>query len=124
MCIRDRYKAVFRFGFWVAVLTAVTTAVTFAIAVNTLPVSGPFCLAGCVTYPFEDVAHLVPHDYIWMYPATLLLLLFLALAACVHDYAAVSQKLYSQVGLCFAIIATTVLGINYYICLLYTSRCV
>lgn len=108
-------RVAFPLGFWVAVLTAITTAVSFGIAVTTLPVSGPFCLANCVTYPYADVAYLVPHDYIWMYPATLLAAFFLVLMACIHHHAAASQKLYSRIGLCFAVIATAVLSIDYYI---------
>jgi hypothetical protein len=104
-----------RFGFWAAVMTAAVTALSFAIAVNTLPVSGPFCQAGCVPYPYHDVAHLVPHDYIWMYPATLLAPIFVVLMACIHHYAAESKKLNSQIALIFAAIAAALLATNYYI---------
>lgn len=112
---RPAHGAMFSFGFWVAVATALTTAVALAIAVNTLPMSGPFCTANCVTYPYADVVGLVPHDYIWMYPATLLASLFLVLMACIHNYAAANRKLYSRIGLCFAAMATTILSIDYYI---------
>jgi hypothetical protein len=104
-----------RFGFWAAVLTAVVTAIAFVIAINTLPVSGPFCQAGCITYPYHDVAALVPHDYIWMYPATLLAPVFLVLMVCIHHYAAESKKLYSLIALCFAAISAALLATNYYI---------
>jgi hypothetical protein len=107
-------KPSFTFGVWAAVLTAVVTAVSFAIAVQTLPVSGPFCQSNCIGYPYEDVAALVPHDYIWMYPAILMASMFLVLMSCIHNYAAASHKLYSQVGLCFAVISAAVLSIDYY----------
>lgn len=110
-----RGRIAFPLGFWAAVLTALTTAVAFAIAVNTLPVSGPFCPADCVVYPYTDVAYLVPHDYIWMYPATLLAAIFLVLMVCIDHYVAASRALHSRIGLCFAVIAAAVLGINYYI---------
>lgn len=108
-------RIAFPFGFWAAVLTALTAVVTFAVAVNTLPMSGPFCAANCVVYPYADVAYLVPHDYLWLYPATLLAVLFLVLMACVDHYIAVRQSLYSRIGLCFAVIAAAVLSIDYYI---------
>lgn len=112
---RPAHKAAFPFGVWVAALTALTTVVTFAIAINTLPVSGPLCQANCVTYPYENVAYLVPHDYIWLYPAILVVALFLALMASIHHYAAESKQLYSRIGLCFAVIAAAVLTVDYYI---------
>ena len=104
-----------RLGFWAAVLTAVVTAVSFTIAITTLPVSGPFCSGNCVAYPYRDVAALVPHDYIWMYPATLLMGIFVVLMACIHQVAAEGKRLYSQVALVFAAMAATVLATDYYI---------
>jgi hypothetical protein len=104
-----------RFGFWTALLTAAVTALAFGLAVTTLPVSGPFCTGGCVTYPYREVAALVPHDYIWMYPAILLLGLFVVLMACIHQAAAEGRQLYSLIGLVFAAMAAAVLAIDYYI---------
>lgn len=118
-------RRTFALEFWVAILTALLAAIALAIAVQTLPVSGPFCQSGCVSYPYEDVVALVPHDYIWMYPATLLACIFLVLMACIHHFAAdhtngsknenEKKSLYSQIGLCFGVIATAVLCIDYYI---------
>jgi hypothetical protein len=104
-----------RLGFWAAVLTAVGTAGTFAIAVTTLPVSGPFCAAGCVAYPYREVGDLVPHDYIWMYPATVLLGIFVVLLACIHAAAAESRQLYSLLALVFGAMGAAVLAGDYYI---------
>jgi len=44
------------FDFWVAATTAITTALTFAIAVATPPKSGPFCVDDCIGYPYTDFA--------------------------------------------------------------------
>lgn len=107
--------AVRRLGFWAALLTAVVTALAFGLAITTLPVSGPFCAGGCVAYPYHEVASRVPHDYIWMYPAILLLGLFAVLIACIHQAAAESQRLYSLIGLLFAAMAAAVLAVDYYI---------
>ena len=104
-----------RLGFWAAVLTAVVTAIAFAIAVTTLPVSGPFCAAGCIAYPYREVAALVPHDYVWMYPAILLCGIFVVLMACIHQAAAESKRLYSQIALVFAAMAAALLAADYYI---------
>lgn len=104
-----------RVGFWAALLTAAVTALAFGLAVTTLPVTGPFCAAGCVAYPYREVATLVPHDYIWMYPAILLLGLFVVLMACIHQVAAESHRLYSLIGLVFAAMAAAVLAVDYYI---------
>lgn len=108
-------KAAFPFGFWVAVITALVAAISFAIAVQTPPASGPFCQSGCVTYPYADVAAFVPRDYLWMYPATLMVCLFLVLMSCIHSYVAEHRKHYSQIGLCFAVFSAAVLAIDYYI---------
>lgn len=104
-----------RLGFWTAALTAAVTAIAFALAVTTLPVSGPFCTADCVGYPFREVANLVPHDYIWMYPATLLMGIFVVLLACIHQATAENRRVYSLIALVFGAMAASLLATDYYI---------
>jgi hypothetical protein len=111
---------VYQLGFWSSILTAVAAAAALGIAVTTAPArSGPFCLVdlvgSCVTYPYTDVAAFVPIEYIWMYPAFLMALLFVMLVVCIHYYAAVDNKIFSQIALSFAIIAATAHAINYFI---------
>jgi hypothetical protein len=112
--------SVYRLGFWVAILTAVTAAAALGIAITTAPArSGPFCLVdlvgSCVTYPYTDVAAFVPTEYIWMYPALLMALLFAVLVICIHFHAAADKKIFSQIALSFAVIAATAHTINYFI---------
>jgi|SRR5680860_38562 len=104
-----RAKAVYRFGFWMATATAAVTVVTFALALTALPNSVP--------YPFTNhiIAEQWPMDYLWMYPAMVLMLLFVALLAVIHEYAPPARKIYSLLALCVAIIAAAVLLIDYYI---------
>lgn len=109
------YKLATQLGFWMAILTTVTTTVAFGIAVTTLPISGPFCMSDCVTYPYETVAERVPRDFLWMYPALLIAPIVLVLMACLHHYAAVEQKLFSQIGLIFAAIYAALISVDYYI---------
>ena len=104
-----------RLGFWAAVLTAAATAIAFALAVTTLPVSGPFCTANCVGYPFREVANLVPHDYIWMYPATLLMGIFVVLLACIHQATAENRRVYSLIAVVFGAMAASLLATDYYV---------
>ena len=64
-----------RLSFWTAIFTASMAAVSLGMAVTTLPRSGPYCRTDCVGYPDTDVAAFVPRDYLWIYPAVVLLLL-------------------------------------------------
>jgi hypothetical protein len=82
---------------------------TWALAMTALPNDVP--------YPFtaDVIAAQWPGDYLWMYPAMVLMLLFIAFIASVHEYAAPSRKIFSLVGLCLAIIAAAVLLITYFI---------
>jgi hypothetical protein len=108
-------KSASQLGFWSAVLTSVFTASALAIGIMTPPRSGPFCQGSCVTYPYTDAAAFVPRDYLWMYPAFLLALIFVVLVACIHYSAPDEKKLFSQVGLSFALISATLLAIDYFI---------
>ena len=119
--IRQR---VCRMGFWIAILTAVTAAAALGIAVTTAPArSGPNCpplvelgvVESCVEYPYTDVAAFVPIEYIWMYPAFLLALLFVVLVVCIHHYADVDKKVFGQIALSFALLSAAAHVINYFI---------
>jgi hypothetical protein len=49
-----------RLSLWTAILTAAMAVVSLAMAVTTLPKSGPYCQSDCVGYPYTDVAAYVP----------------------------------------------------------------
>lgn len=83
--------------------------------IATPPRSGPFCVDSCIAYPYTDAAAFVPRDYLWMYPALFAGLAFLLLMLCIHHIAADDKKIFSRIGLSFALIATTVLSVDYYI---------
>jgi hypothetical protein len=69
-------------GVWIAFATSALTLLTFAAAVATPPLSGPFCRAAdCLAYPYLDAISRFPRDYLWMYPAILLTLAYVSLVA-------------------------------------------
>ena len=102
-------------GFYAAILTAVITVVTFGIAIFTPPLSGAFCVGSCIEYPFTNIISRFPRDYVWMYLAILLTLIYVVLMVCIHHYASRDKKIFSQIGLSFALISATILIINYFI---------
>lgn len=102
-------------GFYTSIVTTVLTILTFGIAVFTPPISGPFCLGSCIEYPYLDIINRFPRDYIWMYPAILLTISFVVFMVCIHQYAAHGKRIFSQIGLSFAIISATILITNYFI---------
>lgn len=108
-------NSLYRFGYIIAILTAVLTVITFGIAICTPPLAGPFCLGDCYEYPYTDIAERFPRDYYWMYPAMVLTLVYLALMATLHQWAPRTKKIYSQVGLTFALIAAGTITIDYFI---------
>ena len=104
-----------KFGFYASISTVVLTIVTFAIAILTPPLSGPFCQSNCFAYPFLDIASRFPRDYIWMYPAILLMLSYIILSVCIHYFAPAKKKIYSHIGLVFALISATILIADYFL---------
>jgi hypothetical protein len=108
-------KTTSRLGFWFALLMAVVSFAALALAVTTLPMSGPFCQSGCVTYPYETVAAFVPHDYIWMYPAIFMAPIFVILLVCLHNFVPDDRKIFSQAGLAFSLIYAAIMSANYII---------
>jgi hypothetical protein len=113
----DTRHAAARFGYWAALATAALTVVTFGFAITAIPDSGRNCQQNCATYPFasDQVASQFPGDYLWMVPAMLLMLVFIALAVAVHQFAPRERKVFSLVGLSIAVVAAAVLLIDYFI---------
>jgi hypothetical protein len=102
-------------GFYAAILTSVVTLITFGIAFFTPPLSGPFCGVSCITYPFTDILSRFPRDYLWMYPAMFLSLVFLVLLACIHYFGSIETKVFSHLGLLFGLISSCILLLDYFV---------
>jgi hypothetical protein len=102
-----------RLSLWAAILTAVLAVVSLAMAVTTLPRSGPYCQSGCVGYPYTDAAAYVPRDYLWMYPAIALTLLALVLVECIHSQVPASRELLSRIGVASTIMGVAILVMDY-----------
>jgi len=104
-----RADAAGRFGFWISVVTAVVTIATFALAMTALPDDVP--------YPFTSqvIIDQWPGDYLWMYPAMILMVLFVAWLAAIHETTPPARRTYSLLALSVGVIAAAVLLIAYYI---------
>jgi hypothetical protein len=102
-----------RLVLWVAVLTAVTAVISLAMAITTLPHSGPYCRSDCVGYPYTDAAAFVPRDYLWMYPALVLTLLAVVLMESIHHQLALSRGLLSRIAVAFTTMGGAILVVDY-----------
>jgi hypothetical protein len=105
-----------KMGFYSSVLTAIIAAVFFIAGIMTPARSGPFApVANSIQYPYTNVAAFIPNDYLWLYPGILLAIIFVVLMVCIHYYAPNEKKIFSQIGLSFAVIYATVITIDYFI---------
>src|SRR5215213_1347441 len=102
-------------GLYSAILTVVITVVTFSLAITAIPNSGAFCPENCFEYPYVDTLSQFPRDYLWMPFAMLLVVVYVVLMVSIHTYAAHHRKIYSQIGLSFALIAAGILLSDYLI---------
>ncbi|MEW6579895.1 MAG: hypothetical protein AB1435_11965 [Chloroflexota bacterium] len=102
-------------GFYTSILTTVVTVITFGVAILTPPISGPNCVDSCVEYPYLDIVSRFPRDYLWMYPAIVLTLIYVVLMACIHSYASEGKKIWGQIGLSIALISAAILITDYFI---------
>jgi hypothetical protein len=108
-------KTIAKVGFYSALLTTLLTILSFAIAIATPPLSGPFCTDGCFTYPYSDIASRFPRDYYWMYPAMLLNVVYYVLMVAIHYFAPVEKKIFSQIGMSFALLSMALFVIDYFL---------
>ena len=104
-----------KFGFYISMITTIITVVTFAMAISTPPLSGPFCTGSCFEYPFSDIASRFPRDYFWMYPAIVLSLFYLVMMVSIYQITPGSKKVFAMVGVSFATMSALILSIDYFI---------
>lgn len=97
-----------RLGFWSSILTAILAMLFFAIGFFGTPYTV------FVPYPYIPT-FFNPIDYTWLYPATLLAPTFIVLMACIHYYALDNRKIFSLIGLSFAIIYAAIILTDYFI---------
>ena len=104
-----------RLGMYSSILTTLTTLVTFGLAISAIPNSGAGCRVDCFEYPYLDTLSEFPGDYLWMPPAMILAVLYVILVSSIHAHASPQKKVYSQIGLSFALIAAWVLLGDYFV---------
>jgi hypothetical protein len=104
-----------QFGYYSAILTAIITVVTFGFAMIAIPISGANCPGNCAEYPYLDTVSQFPRDFLWMPLAIVLVLVYVTLMVSIHAYAPRQKKIFSQVGISFALIAAAVLVADYFI---------
>ena len=105
-----------RLGLWAAILTVVVTATFALVGVATPARSGPFCATwGCIPAPYTDVAEFIPGDYLWLIPGIVLVPIFVVLMASIHAYASEPRKIFSRIGLAFAVAYAVVIGVDYFV---------
>ncbi|HVP23841.1 MAG TPA: hypothetical protein VMS77_08020 [Conexivisphaerales archaeon] len=102
-----------RLGFWSAVLTCIFAAAALALGVFTPPL--PSGCTNCTVYPYTGAASLFPAVSPFMYPASLMVLTFAVLMACVYEGAPGDRRIYGLVALCFALTCATVIAADYFI---------
>ena len=111
----DSSRAAASFGFWVCLLTAALTIISFTIAILTPPRSGPFCTGSCVLYPYNTTTPYFPRDFWWMFPALSITPLYLVLCACTHSWVLPSRALFSRIAMLFAAIAAPIITLDYFL---------
>src|SRR5215212_2397616 len=104
-----------RVGLYSAILTVVTTSITFSLAITAIPNSGAGCRENCFEYPYVNTLSEFPRDYLWMPFAMLLVVVYVILMVSIHTYAAQHKKVYSHIGLSFALIAAGILLSDYFV---------
>lgn len=96
-----------------AVTTAATAVVALAVGITTPPRSGPNCRDACIGHPYTGGAEFVPRDFWWMYPASVLALLAVALLGVLPRRDGASAGTARRASVLLAAIAAGVLVSDY-----------
>jgi hypothetical protein len=112
---RNENFNVSKFGYYISIITTFVTVITFAIAIGTPPLSGPFCTGSCFEYPFGDIAERFPRDYFWMYSAIFLSVSYFIMMITLFQVIPENKKLFGMLGFSFALMASLILITDYFI---------
>ena len=104
-----------RIGFYSSILLVFFTLITFGFAIIAIPISGANAQEGGVPYPYLDTFRQYPKDFMWMYLAIFLILIYLVVVVSIHTRDNNERSMMSMVGLCFAVMAVLILLVDYYI---------
>jgi uncharacterized membrane protein YgdD (TMEM256/DUF423 family) len=97
-----------RLGFWSATLTAVLAAVFFGVGIF------GSSSTESIQYPYV-LSTIRPIDYgVWI-PGFLIAPILVVLIACIHFQAPANKKIFSQIGLSFALIYAGIITADYFI---------
>ena len=107
-------KCLNKIGHLTALLTGILTIVTFVTAVLTPPISGPLAKYP-INYPFLDIADRFPRDYLWMYPAMLLMLSYIVFSVVLLYLTGQEKRFFTHIGMIFSVIACVILLTDYFI---------
>jgi hypothetical protein len=102
-------------GYYASVLLAILTLITFGLAMAAIPNSGAFCPADCFEYPYLDTLSEYPGDYLWMYPAIVLMITFMISMVAIHATSTDENKIFSHISLAFTTVSTILLSVCYFI---------
>lgn len=103
-----------RLGMWSAGAAVVLGVVTAVVGVTTPPRSGPMCqMDRCVTSPYTDVAAFVPRDYLWLYPAVALQVVFVLVVAVLAGRAVTERPAQAVAAMAFAVLGAGLLIADY-----------
>jgi hypothetical protein len=104
----DSDSSINKGGFYSAIIVAITTIITFGLAITATP-------GGVITYPYLDTLKLFPKDYIWMFVSIPLLLAYVILMVSTAASAKNDKKIFGQIGVAFAVITAVILLSDYFI---------
>lgn len=104
-----------RIAAYASALLAVTTLVTFGVALTAVPISGSNCPSNCIEYPYLDTLHRFPRDYIWMVFAILLLATYVVFVVALRSASPNRNTISGSVAVVMAGISAAVLVPLYFV---------
>lgn len=108
-------KTTYTVGFYSSIVLVLVTIVTFGLALTAIPISGTYAPGGGIAYPYLDTLQQFPKDYLWMFAAMIIILTYMVYMLSINSIADQSRKIFGQISITFAIIASVVLLADYYI---------
>jgi hypothetical protein len=95
-------------------IMAVVGMVALAFGVVAVPIAGANCPGDCIDYPYLETVDRFPRDYLWIYVAIVLVVLYLLFIIALRAVSADRDAVVGQAAVGVAVLASTVLVATYF----------
>jgi hypothetical protein len=103
-----------RCAMYVSWALAAFATIALGLGIVAVPIAGANCPHDCIGYPYLDTVDRFPRDYLWIYFAIVLIIMYLVFIVSLRVVSAARNGVLGQIAVAVAVASTVVLASTYF----------